>query len=562
VTRLERATRGRSFAVPMALGICISVALLSWFGFRAIGEWQRSTRLLVEQRTQDTADLLATALARDMRAVQDSVLLPARWNDAMLDAPFDITPMLASAFARYPYPESFFGWRGAPTAASLIFFNRADRPPPWRSPAREPNRFPVRVSADSPVAGAIGARLLRDVAKGADFSVFEIGLQHVTYQVVTRLLYADPFHERPLGGLGFTVNLPWVHEHYFEELTRQVGGIGTRDGLTLSILDDAGGRAVGSSPAGSRGPITRRPFPLLFVDPHVVMLARPPDLPPHVWAVEVQGIGGDPTLSATSGYAARTLLVAAVSAAVLALGLALTSRAARASARLAEMRSEFVSTVTHELKTPLATIRAAGDSVASGRVSSPATQREYARLVVQESKRLARLVDNLLAYARVTDVTEAYRFEPLPLCELVDETLHGFAAQLDAKGFEVEVSVPPDLPPLNADRTAMQMLLDNIVDNAVRYSGDARWLAVRASGRNGRVFVAVSDRGVGIPAHELEHVVRRFFRGRRAGSGGSGLGLAIASRIISAHGGRLEIESVVGEGTTVRLTLPAARTAA
>ena len=177
--------------------------------------------------------------------------------------------------------------------------------------------------------------------------------------------------------------------------------------------------------------------------------------------------------------------MATLAVAALALGLVLTARAARDSARLAEMRSDFVSTVTHELKTPIATIRAVGDTLVRGRISEPRALREYAELVVQEAKRLTRLVENLLAYARITDVTEVYAFEPLVLRDLVDEALKGFGAQLVEAGFDVQIDVPDDLPPIRGDQTALRLALDNLVDNAIRYSGTGRWIGLRASQRTG-----------------------------------------------------------------------------
>ena len=121
---------------------------------------------------------------------------------------------------------------------------------------------------------------------------------------------------------------------------------------------------------------------------------------------------------------------------MLALGLVLTARAVRESERLTELRSEFVSTVTHELKTPIATIRAAGDTIVRGRITSAEGLREYAELVVQEAKRLGRLVDNLLAYARITDVTELYHFDAIDVRALVDDATQEFGAQLAADKFE------------------------------------------------------------------------------------------------------------------------------
>jgi signal transduction histidine kinase len=212
--------------------------------------------------------------------------------------------------------------------------------------------------------------------------------------------------------------------------------------------------------------------------------------------------------------------------------------------------------MTHELKTPLATIRAVGESVASGRVTTAEMVREYAQLVVQESKRLTRIVDNSLAYSRITDVADAYHLEALDLPALVEEALHGFTSQSSAKDFEIEIDVPADLPQIHGDRTAMGLLLDNLIDNAARYSGESRWIGVRAWRTSRAVHVAIADHGVGIPRNEIRLVVRKFVRGRRAGSGGSGLGLAIVSRIVEAHGGTLDLQSTVGVGTTVAIALP------
>ena len=244
---------------------------------------------------------------------------------------------------------------------------------------------------------------------------------------------------------------------------------------------------------------------------------------------------------------------------MLVLGLVLTVRASQARARLAELRSDFVSTVTHELKTPIAAIRAAGDTMARGRVTGPDALRDYAQLVVQESKRLTRLVDNLLAYARITDVTEVYTFAALDPGALLDDVLGGFRTTLRDAGFDVAVDVPPDTPAIQrrpdglpaAVRQPRRQCHPLLTRRAVAQDSRPR--------RRGQPSPStVADRGMGIPADEVAQVTRRFFRGRRAGSGGSGLGLAIASRIAADHDGSLQIESAVGAGTTVTVTLPAA----
>jgi signal transduction histidine kinase len=184
--------------------------------------------------------------------------------------------------------------------------------------------------------------------------------------------------------------------------------------------------------------------------------------------------------------------------------------------------------------------------------------REYAQLGVHEAKRLTRLINNLLAYARIADITSAYSFEPLSLAAIANETLKEFDSQLATAGFSVVVDIAPDLPPVRADRPSMALAVGNLIDNAIRYSTAVRRLTLSARASNGTVTMEVADAGIGIPAPEIPFVTKRFFRGRGAASGGSGLGLSIAQRIVSDHGGSLSICSAVGGGTTVSIALPCA----
>jgi len=551
------APRFRGLAGWMAAGVCASVALLTWFGYHAIREWQRSSTLLVERRADAAADLLVTALTRDMHAVQKSVLASPDWDAFTLDPPSDVGNMIASAFARYPYPESFFAARGATSAGSVIFFTRSNRQPVWAPDEEAPNRFPVTTSTVPMVAEAIMERIAADASYGRRFSIFQLPLSGQPHQVIVRLLYHDQFRENLEGIFGFTVDMQWVRLHYFPELTSQVARIGgTGSGLALSVLDAAGNGVAQTTVSNHKGPTSRRTFPMMFFDPLLVVLDPPGDLPWDQWAVQVSA-AADPTLEAAIRGADRTLIVAAFAAAALAFGLVLTARAVRASASLAEMRSEFVATVTHELKAPIATIRAVGDSLASGRVSETGDQRQYAGLVVQEAKRLTRLVDNLLAMSRITDVADVYSFEPLGLDALAETVAAQFRQQLLSAGFETVLDIPADLPAVRADRTAMTLLLENLIDNAIRYSPVNRWLRISAhQDDEGMIVLEVADHGRGIPRDEIGQVTRKFVRGRHAGSGGSGLGLAIVKRIVADHGGRLAIHSVVDSGTIISVSLP------
>jgi signal transduction histidine kinase len=185
--------------------------------------------------------------------------------------------------------------------------------------------------------------------------------------------------------------------------------------------------------------------------------------------------------------------------------------------------------------------------------------REYATMGIGESTRLTRLVDNLLAYSRVTDVADVYSFEPVALASVVTPSLQEFSATLKRDGFTVTVDVPDDLPLVRADPNALGLLLNNLIDNAIRYSKDVRALTITGRAQGGSVILEVADRGVGIAPDELDRVTRKFFRGRTGVSGGSGLGLAIVERIVADHDGSLDIRSVEGQGTTVSVTIRAVR---
>lgn len=248
------------------------------------------------------------------------------------------------------------------------------------------------------------------------------------------------------------------------------------------------------------------------------------------------------------------MLAAAALASV--VGMFLTARAVRARADLAAMQSDFVCTVTHELKTPLAFIRLLGETLGHRRYTSLETIADYARLLSQEAWRLTRLIDNILTFARVTNSGHRQQFEAIEVAEIVEDVLNHFRPQLAAKAFDVTVDMPADLPRACGDRAMLCQALDNLVDNAIKYSADRRVLQIGARMAGERMVLEVTDCGRGIATEEIPRVFDKFYRGRSGSTGGSGLGLSIVKRIMEEHHGDVELLSVPGEGTTVRLLLP------
>jgi signal transduction histidine kinase len=538
--------------LTLAVGMAVVVLALVFSYYRVVREWRRSSIALVNRAADDSAQLLVTALTRDMRGAQMLVLANRDAGD-FEPQQAEFSTQVATAFTRLPYPESFFAWRKGDLG--LMFFNRGNRQPRWVHGEPDGPPYPVVVIRDAPFGTALLAQLKEAALNRSAYTYVETSIENDPYQIVARLEYSDPFRDEVTKITGFTVNLSWVREKYFPEIVAQVARIKQSDSaLEYSILDDAGRPVVGLVPHSLS---TSLDLPLQFFDAWTVDLNQPDSTRPRVWKVSVSA-ANDPTFKAATRGLDWTLVVITVAALTLALSFLLMARAVQTSASLTAMRADFVATVTHHLKTPLATIRAVADTMMRQPLNVGAVQK-YAGVLTDQSSRLSRLVDNMLAYARVTDVTEVYSFEDVCLTELLEDALLGFRQQLVDGRFEVTLDIPADLPSVRGDRTALRLAVDNLIDNAVRYCGSQHWIRIAANRVNSHVVVEVGDRGVGIPQDEIKNVLRRFVRGSHTHNSGTGLGLAIVQRVAVDHAGRLELLSEVGKGTTARFEVPVAK---
>jgi hypothetical protein len=247
--------------ILLAVAVCLGIATLLGFGYRATREWQRSSGLLVERDTAESADLIVTALARDMQGAQSRVLANRDWGELSISSLTDTSDQVATAFARYPYPESFFSW-GDTQHREIVFFNRANRYPLWMPQTDEARRFPVIVARNPEGAEALRQRIDAYGTSRYQYVAFNTDLAGHPYQIIARLAYADPLDERLASVTGFTVNLAWVRGSYFPDILSQVVNRGSR--LDLAVLDDQGRAIFGRE--DTAGAMVRE-FPLLFLDP-------------------------------------------------------------------------------------------------------------------------------------------------------------------------------------------------------------------------------------------------------------------------------------------------------
>ena len=265
------------------------------------------------------------------------------------------------------------------------------------------------------------------------------------------------------------------------------------------------------------------------------------------------------TLAAIGERFARiSFLTLAALSLVLAGGIALTYRNVTKEMALARLKSDFVSNVSHELRTPLSLIRLYAETLEMGRLTSPEKYQEYYRIIRKESERLTALINNILDFSRIEAGRKEYDFRETDMSELVHNTLDSYRYQLEQSGFQFEEKID-EVPPMRVDREAMARSLLNLVNNALKYSQDRKYIGVNLYRDNGSVKLEVVDQGIGIPHQEQQKIFEKFYRVGDPlvhNTKGSGLGLSLVRHIVQAHGGEVAVDSAPGQGSKFTIVLP------
>jgi signal transduction histidine kinase len=250
-----------------------------------------------------------------------------------------------------------------------------------------------------------------------------------------------------------------------------------------------------------------------------------------------------------------------LTALVLIGGIILALRSASRAMKLSQMKADFVSNVSHELRTPLASIRVFGEFLKLGRIKEPLKVHEYGEYIENESRRLTQLINNILDFSKIESGQKTYQFEEARVEHIVADTLKTFDVILEQNGFTIDFRKPEkQLPPVVMDSNAIAQALINLLDNAVKYSGNSKEVSVRLGEENGFVTIAVSDRGIGIDREDSGKVFEKFYRVGNClvhDVKGSGLGLSIVKHVVEAHHGKVTLESEPGKGSTFTIQLPA-----
>jgi signal transduction histidine kinase len=242
-------------------------------------------------------------------------------------------------------------------------------------------------------------------------------------------------------------------------------------------------------------------------------------------------------------------------------GSYLSVRAMRREIEAAQLKSDFVAAVSHEFRTPLTLLRQFSDLLADDRVSSEQERRRYYAALQRGTRRLTRLVEDLLDFGRMEAGSRAFTLKPVELREWMLGLIAEFREEVHSKGYTIETTWEgPAGVTVDADEAAIGRALWNLLDNAVKYSPNYQTVLVSGRYEDGRATISVRDRGLGVSAHEQRAIFGKFVRGSATsghGIRGTGLGLAMVEQIVEAHGGTVHLESTVGEGSTFSITLPA-----
>ncbi len=269
-----------------------------------------------------------------------------------------------------------------------------------------------------------------------------------------------------------------------------------------------------------------------------------------------------PALSTAAGAAStRPLYTLVMIAAVMfaSLGGYLLWRDVQRELGLAELRSQFASSVSHELKTPLTAIRMFAETARMGRLGSEEARDEYLDTIINESERLSRLLNNVLDVSKIEQGKKLYRPSFQPLAPIVRTAARTMEYPLRQKGFTLRVDVEDGLPDVRVDADALEQALLNLIGNAIKYSADSREIGLRLVRRGPWAVVRVSDEGLGIPPRERQRIFEKYYRiasRENEEIPGTGLGLSLVAHFVQAHGGRVEVDGGPGEGSVFSIFLP------
>jgi signal transduction histidine kinase len=516
-----------------------AAALVVFLQHRAISTLQSQTRIIQRQFSEQTASDIAAELHRILDGPVFDTLTAVN-HPELRDGRLDLVARhYAAGLDAYPHVDRFVVWhatteRRAP--GEVLFFGRDG------AFQRDPD------------LGRSVLALARRYAPTQQIYVAAEGLgAHSRAQVFLRLFWNDARRVDYFAVLGFVVDPANLRRHLFTRLDGPtLSHVLAHRGalpLQLRVADETGAVVYGAPAAALES--GRVLFPMLFYPADEIRSRLAGGVEPRLWTIEVSAAP-----VATAWTTALDYGPTALSVLLMFIALWFTADAQRRSAELARMQSDFVAHVTHQLKTPLSLLSTATETLQLDRVRSPERFAEYLATIHAQVARLSLLVQRVLEFSRLQQ-RRSYEFEQVDLSALVRETVDALAPSVSSEGFAVDVEQHGDGPLVMADPAALEQILVNLLDNAMKYSDGRKEITVRVSSTRRHAVIEVIDRGVGIALADQARIFDRFYRTPdTARQPGFGLGLPIVKELIQAQNGRVEVDSRPGAGSTFRIVLP------
>jgi signal transduction histidine kinase len=548
--------RGVRLAAGLAIVVAIPMAVLFYFQFRSLNDLEATSAVVLHQLSSDTSESLTRSIEEHLKRPHISVLL--RVPQARTE-PLDFSwmdPVFRDGLKESPFVEAFYVWTERGDGGNKWWaFDKA-------SAAAAPDVPGTRFHEDA----AVGARLLprlKDLVKMRMAIVaFTDEVAGRKYYVQAQLRFDGPARERMTSVVALAVDAERLRTEHIPNLLRErLAGVQQPTGfppLQVEVTGEAGEPIFMSGAHRTEKPVDERAFPLIFFDKELLEFAAPYEQHREIWHLRT-GFGRLDIPEVVSASTRPQLALMAVLAVAMALGVFLVAGAAAREVRVAELKSNFVASVSHDLKTPLALIQLFAETLELGRVRNHERAQEYYRIINGEAKKLTRLIENILDFSRMEAGLRPYRMEPEDLGELAKKVLSRMENQFSQGHFAVKTTIAPDLPRVLADEGATEQAIENLLANAIKYSGDSKEIEVEVGRSDGHVLVAVKDRGIGIPRREQGRIFRKFYRVQRelgGGAQGTGLGLAIVEHTMRGHGGFVRVASEPENGSTFTLHFP------
>jgi signal transduction histidine kinase len=550
--------RGVRLAAGLAVVVAIPMAVLFYFQFKSLDDLEETSEVVLRQLSSDTAESLTRAAEDYLKRPHISVLLRiTQARTEPLDLPF-IEPVFNDALIESPFVESFHVWteRGTMGNRWLVF----DR----KSRQAGAGSIEQRFREDKAIGTKLLTRLHEIGATRRAIVAFTEEIDGRPHYVQAQLRFEGPARDRMTSVVAFSVDAEKLRRQFIPAVMRdwmttvqQPTGF---PNLETVVLDEDGSKIFASHPdhVDKMSPVDERSFAIIFFDKELLEFAAPYEQHREIWGLRTSyGPQPIPEIVSASTRPQQALMI--VLAIAMALGVFLVAGAAAREVRVAELKSNFVASVSHDLKTPLALIQLFAETLELGRVRTPERAQEYYGIINGEAKKLTRLIENILDFSRMEAGLRPYRMEPADLQESVTKVLSRMETQFTQGHFDVTATIEPNLPRILADEGAAEQAIENLLANAMKYSGESKTIEVAAKRAAGHIVVSVTDHGIGISRREHGRIFRKFYRVQRelgGGPQGTGLGLAIVEHTMRGHGGFVRVESEPDQGSTFSLHFP------